>query len=148
MIQARSTTASAPRKWGTRSSLTTSAAAHSTFGTESEGVLRASPSTDSTRSSVSSERSTLVPRLPVAPTTTTLMQWPVPLCPAGETQEMGCCTIDEERDEPGRIDASTGNRSVGQGRKGDGGGVSGGRTRRAGDGPDAAGLRASRGGRG
>ena len=37
------------------------------------GNLRANPSTDSTLSSFSSDRSTLVPRLPVAPTTTILM---------------------------------------------------------------------------
>src|ERR671916_2188103 len=78
MIQARSTTASAPRRCGTRSSVTTSADAHSTFGMVSPGSRRASPRTDSTLPSFSSERSTLVPMLPVAPTTTTLMRGPLP----------------------------------------------------------------------
>src|ERR687898_550811 len=73
MIQASRTTASAPRRCGTRSSVTTSAVAHSTFGTVSPGGRRASPRTYSTLSSFSSDRSTLVPMLPVAPTTTTLM---------------------------------------------------------------------------
>jgi hypothetical protein len=67
---------------------------HSTFGTASEGILRASPRTDSTSCSSASERSTLVPRLPVAPTTTTLMQGTLPHSPTGETHEAGCCTID------------------------------------------------------
>src|SRR3712207_6639820 len=78
MIQASSTTASAPLRCPTRSLLTTSAAAHSTFGTVRFGSLRARPRTDSTLPSFSSERSTLVPMLPVAPTTTTLMRGPLP----------------------------------------------------------------------
>src|SRR3954453_1844357 len=68
---ARWTTASAPRKCGTRSSRTTSAAVHSTFGTRSSGSRRATPSTDSTAGSAASARTRLVPTLPVAPTTTT-----------------------------------------------------------------------------
>src|SRR5215212_8928001 len=47
MIQASNTTASAPLRWGTRSSSTTSAAAHSTFGTVRPGNRRAIPRTDS-----------------------------------------------------------------------------------------------------
>src|ERR671916_195789 len=38
MIQASNTTASAPRKCGTRSSFTTSASAHSTLGTANPGL--------------------------------------------------------------------------------------------------------------
>jgi hypothetical protein len=85
MIQATNTTASAPRKWGTRSSSTTSTALHSTFGIVSPGNLRANPRTDSTLSSFSSDLSTLVPRLPVAPTTTILMLGPLPRSPTHET---------------------------------------------------------------
>src|SRR3712207_3502885 len=96
MIQARSTTASAPRRCGTRSSVTTSAEAHSTFGTVSPGSRRASPRTDSTLSSFSSDRSTLVPMLPVAPTTATLMLDPLPPTARHETRphrQASCCTI-------------------------------------------------------
>ena len=48
-----------------------SADRHSTFGKTSRGSLRATPSTDSIRSSCASDASTLVPTFPVAPRTTT-----------------------------------------------------------------------------
>src|ERR687898_2402767 len=76
--QASRITASAPRKWGTSSSLTTSAAAHSVLDNRSSGRRRASPRTESTRSSFSRERSTLVPTFPVAPTMTTRTVCPYP----------------------------------------------------------------------
>src|SRR5688572_23463915 len=85
MIQASNTTASAPRKCSTRSSLTTSADAHSTLDIVRPGRRLASPRTDSTLSSCSSDRSTLVPMLPVAPTTTTLMLAPLPSTSRHET---------------------------------------------------------------
>src|SRR5215208_5636736 len=73
MSQARWTTASTPRKREVRSEYLTSAWAHSTFGSSSSGRRRARPSIDSTASSSTSDRSRLVPTLPVAPTTTTRM---------------------------------------------------------------------------
>src|SRR3989337_1393287 len=93
MIQARQTTASAPRRSGARSSVTTSAEAHSTFSTFRFGSLRATPRTDSTCGSIESERSTLVPTLPLAPTTTTLMLRALPRPASGETPRTACCTI-------------------------------------------------------
>src|SRR3712207_4619237 len=84
MIQARSTTASAPRRCGTRSSVTMSAEAHSTLGILRPGSRRASPRTDSTRSSFSSDLSTLVQMLPVAPTTTPLTLALYPRRPASK----------------------------------------------------------------
>src|SRR5215212_2641509 len=143
MIQASSTTASAPRRCGTRSSVTTSAEAHSTFGIERPGNRRARPRTDSTLTSFSSDRSTLVPMLPVAPTTTTLMQviYPTPR----RVKRRKWDVVPSARSETGRTDASTDNGRAGQGRDGYGGRVPGGRARRARNGFDAAGLRAARG---
>src|SRR5918998_4730444 len=144
MIQARSTTASAPRRCGTRSSSTTSADAHSTFGIERPGSRRANPRTDSTLSSFSSDRSTLVPMLPVAPTTTTLM---LVLYPRGPGVKRGLVLADNAVPSipvlylEGGLHAGTGDGSAGQGRDGDGSGADGGRPRRAGHGCLAAGLR-------
>src|SRR3712207_3826471 len=85
MIHARQTTASAPRRCGTRSSVTTSAWAHPTFSTLRFGSRRAIPTTDSTLSSIESERRTLVPRFPDAPTTATLMLRALPRPVPAET---------------------------------------------------------------
>src|SRR5215216_2293324 len=135
MIQASSTTASTPRRCGTRSSVTTSAAAHSTFGIERPGNRRARPRTDSTLSSFSSDRSTLVPMLPVAPTTTTLMLATfTPEDPARNSRRRRlCCTIFAGSHPEGGLYEGTGDGSAGQGGKGDGGGTHGGRPRRARD---------------
>src|SRR5687767_13875457 len=50
-----------------------SACRHSVFGNDPFGIRRATPTTDSTSGSAASERRTLVPTLPLAPTTTTRM---------------------------------------------------------------------------
>lgn len=73
--QARWTTASAPSKRSARlsSSVARSTADHSVFGGDHPGVRRASPRTDLTCGSSESSRTTLVPTLPVAPVTTTLL---------------------------------------------------------------------------
>src|ERR671922_2177517 len=55
-----------------------SADRHSVFGKRCRGVRRAMPSTDSTRGSAASARSTLVPTLPLAPTTTTRIRCGLP----------------------------------------------------------------------
>src|SRR5829696_3458115 len=144
ITQASNTTASAPRKCGTRSSSTTSAVAHSTLGTVIPGNRRASPRTDSTLSSFSSDRSTLVPMLPVAPTTTTLM---LVLYPRGPGVKRGLVMADDAVPSmpvlylEGGLHAGTGDGSARQGRPGDGSGADGGRPRRAGHGCLAAGLR-------
>src|ERR687890_244264 len=122
MIQASSTTASAPRRCGTRSSVTTSAEAHSTFDIGRFGNRRARPRTDSTLSSFSSDRSTLVPMLPVAPTTTTLMQG---LYPRGPGVKRGLVLADDAVPSipilylEGGLHAGTDDGSAGQGRDGD-----------------------------
>src|SRR5215208_4085386 len=87
-------------------------------------------------SSLSSDRSTLVPMLPVAPTTTILMQGLYPSTRRVKRRKRD--VVPSAGSETGRIDASTGH----------GGGIPGGWARRAGDRPDAAGLRAARGRRG
>src|SRR5215213_9699328 len=69
--QARWTTASAPWKCGRSGELATSAARHSSLGKLALGTRRHNPSTDSTAGSSASERSRLVPTLPLAPVTTT-----------------------------------------------------------------------------
>ncbi len=73
--QARWTTASAPANSWTRSnrSEARSTADHSVFGGDQSGIRRARPRTEPTSGSSARARTTLVPTLPVAPVTTTLM---------------------------------------------------------------------------
>src|SRR3712207_1779539 len=134
-----------PRRCGTRSSVTTSAEAHSTFDIERPGSRRASLRTDSTLSSFSSDRSTLVPMLPVAPTTTTLMLDFYPWGPAPKRDAVPSMPV---RTLEGGLHAGTGDGGARQGRKGDGGRAGGGGPRRAGHGHPPAGLRAPGAGRG
>src|SRR5690606_26558414 len=71
--QARWTTASAPSKIGSRSGRSTSARCHSTPSSRVPGSRLATPTTEVTLSPARSARTTLVPTVPVAPTTATLM---------------------------------------------------------------------------
>src|SRR5215210_6778483 len=77
--QARWTTTSAPRQWGSRSSDDTSAAAQVTLGISTVARRRATPSTEPTAGSAERASTTLVPTLPVAPNTTTRMVRSLPL---------------------------------------------------------------------
>src|SRR5215204_6907535 len=130
-----------------QASSTTASAAHSPLGIVSPRSRRANPRTDSTLSSFSSDRSTLVPMLPVAPTTTTLM---LVLYPRGPGVKRGLVLADDAVPSitvlylEGGLHAGTGDGSAGQGRDGDGSGAEGSRPRRAGHGCLAAGLRAPR----
>src|SRR5947209_11595423 len=71
MSHARWMTTSAPRNRPTRSSCSMSAWAHSVRGADHCGSRRATPRIDATLGSSASAATTLVPTLPVAPSTTT-----------------------------------------------------------------------------
>ena len=91
--QARWITASAPRNSGTRSALETSACAQSVFGSSRPGGRRAMPRIESTAGSRASERRTLVPTLPDAPVTTTLMPTAATRAPAAETVSIRTASV-------------------------------------------------------
>ena len=71
MRQARCTTASAPANSGSSSSRPMSALAQVAFGSSCAGGRRAIPSKESILVSATSARRRLVPMLPLAPVTTT-----------------------------------------------------------------------------
>src|SRR5215211_609992 len=74
--QARCTTASASWNSGRSGLRAMSACRHVVFGNDRAGIRRATPSTESIAGSAASERRTLVPTFPLAPSTTTRMLAP------------------------------------------------------------------------
>src|SRR3954465_13047769 len=121
---ARWTTASAPRKSGTRSDAAMSARANSTLGTARRGARRASPSTDSTRSSPASAPSRLVPTLPVAPTTTTRTRLGLPESGGSKRPRPARCEHRSDEDQH-EADAHAGSESLAEDRHAEHGGHGG-----------------------
>src|SRR5947199_1794236 len=91
MSQARWMTTSAPRNRPTRSSCSMSAWAHSVRGADHCGSRRATPSIDATLGSSASAATTLVPTLPVAPSTTTRAAFCFSL--EAMVNPFACCTV-------------------------------------------------------